>query len=159
MCVYYVCQAVSQRADKRVIYVAPPTVSMLGFSAAGNGPKKVKKTTYFDYESEKASQMASQTMVNAALMAFMSLKFDIHLPLVTSHTHTDVPAWLSGCLVCDKGIWALDLYPVGLYVRLWTIFACIAREYVVVFAIIGFVRLRDRFGMCYMHISASLCDA
>jgi hypothetical protein len=73
--------------DIRTIYVAPPSVSFMGMSSAGNGPKQVRKTTYYAYESEKVKQMTNQTLVNAAIMAFMSLTFDIHLPLVSVPVH------------------------------------------------------------------------
>ena len=77
-------QAIANRKDERVIYVPPPSVSMFGFSSAGSGPKTYKKTTYYAHEKQKADQMGTSTLTNAVIMAAMSWKFDIHLPLVRS---------------------------------------------------------------------------
>lgn len=81
----YLQSQVEARKDERVMYVAPPSMSMmsmLGGGGAASAPKSVKKTTYYQFEKEKAGQMAQQSLVNACLMAFMSYQFSIHLPLV-----------------------------------------------------------------------------
>lgn len=44
--------------------------------------KTVKKTTYYALESEKIGQLSSQSLINAALMGFLSMQLNIHLPLV-----------------------------------------------------------------------------
>lgn len=75
-------QKVDERKDERVIYVPPPSVGSL-FGGGGNtANKQYRKTTYYVMEAEKASQMSSQTFVNAMLMGFLSYKMEVHLPLV-----------------------------------------------------------------------------
>ena len=70
-------QAIEKRNDTTMIWVPPPKAPF--------GPQPTTahtKTTYAAFEDEKVKGMLQQNLIVCVLMAVMSFKFGIHLPLV-----------------------------------------------------------------------------